>query len=249
MFVLVYDNSFEGLLSAIFEVYEYKFNPVSIYKTNRNLPLLFTEIKKVETVPEKANRVYQKLHEILGKEGMRKIVYAFLSEDAECEDHILNAVKYVLATKDKRVLQDLSHPSVFRLMQYEKSVSRERHRMTAFVRFRLLEDGIFYAEVEPDFNVLPLISSHFKERYKDQSWVIYDKRRKFGIYYNLKQVEFITFEFTDSKSASDYSNPSYEILWRTYFTSTNIQARKNTRLHHQHVPKRYWKYLTEKQLF
>ena len=35
-------------------------------------------------------------------------------------------------------------------------------------------------------------------------------------------------------------------LDKNYFKSTNIVARKNTKLHTQHVPKRYWKYLTEK---
>ncbi|MGY0039832.1 DUF4130 domain-containing protein [Pedobacter sp. NJ-S-72] len=39
----------------------------------------------------------------------------------------------------------------------------------------------------------------------------------------------------------------YAVLWKDYFKSTNIAARKNTKLHIQHVPKRYWKYLTEKQ--
>src|SRR5690606_23015003 len=157
-------------------------------------------------------------------------------------------VQYILQAKEKGVLSDLSNPSVFKLMQYEKSVSRERHRMTAFVRFRLLVDGIYFSEVEPDFNVLPLIVQHFRERYKDEKWVIFDKKRKYGIYYDLVTVEYISFEFSDKKGEIK-NNSTYEILWKTYFNSTNIQARKNTRLHHQHVPKRYWKYLTEKQLF
>ncbi|MGK4566274.1 DUF4130 domain-containing protein [Flavobacterium sp. 3HN19-14] len=39
----------------------------------------------------------------------------------------------------------------------------------------------------------------------------------------------------------------YALLWNDYFKSTNIPARKNMKLHLQHVPKRYWKYLTEKK--
>ena len=38
----------------------------------------------------------------------------------------------------------------------------------------------------------------------------------------------------------------FQTLWRDYFKSTNIKSRKNMRLHIQHVPKRYWKYLSEK---
>ncbi|RZL34744.1 MAG: DUF4130 domain-containing protein, partial [Pedobacter sp.] len=41
----------------------------------------------------------------------------------------------------------------------------------------------------------------------------------------------------------------YTHLWKDYFKSTNIESRKNTKLHVQHVPKRYWKYLTEKQIY
>ena len=36
-------------------------------------------------------------------------------------------------------------------------------------------------------------------------------------------------------------------MWKDYFDSTNIKERKNMKLHIRHVPKRYWKYLSEKQ--
>jgi probable DNA metabolism protein len=38
----------------------------------------------------------------------------------------------------------------------------------------------------------------------------------------------------------------YQHLWKNYFHSVNIPARKNTKLHLRHIPKRYWKHLTEK---
>ena len=40
---------------------------------------------------------------------------------------------------------------------------------------------------------------------------------------------------------------NYQNLWKEYFDHTNIKERKNTKLHLQHVPKRYWRYLTEKR--
>jgi probable DNA metabolism protein len=39
----------------------------------------------------------------------------------------------------------------------------------------------------------------------------------------------------------------FQELWQNYFESTNITERKNIKLHVRHVPKRYWKYLSEKQ--
>jgi probable DNA metabolism protein len=114
---------------------------------------------------------------------------------------------------------------------------------------------MFYASIDPDFNVLPLISSHFKNRYADQEWIIYDLKRKYGLHYNLKTVEEITIDFAsevNQKSPAlilmDEKEELYSLLWKDYFKSANIVARKNTKLHVKHVPKRYWKYLTEKQL-
>ena len=36
--------------------------------------------------------------------------------------------------------------------------------------------------------------------------------------------------------------------WKDYLKSTNIQERQNIKLHVQYLPKRYWRYLNEKQL-
>ncbi|RZK18389.1 MAG: DUF4130 domain-containing protein, partial [Pedobacter sp.] len=127
--------------------------------------------------------------------------------------------------------------------------------MEAFIRFQKTGDGMFYASIDPDFNVLPLISNHFKNRYADQEWIIYDLKRKYGLHYNLKTVEEITIDFTSTVNQKtpasifmDEKEELYSLLWKDYFKSANIVARKNTKLHVKHVPKRYWKYLTEKQL-
>jgi probable DNA metabolism protein len=136
--------------------------------------------------------------------------------------------------------------------QTERKIHREKHRMEAFIRFRLTKDNIYFATIEPDFNVLPLLLSHFKERYADQQWIIYDTKRKAGLFYNLHDVADITISFNESvenETAFCFNEQElmYQELWKGYFTSTNIVARKNLKLHVQHVPRRYWKYLIEKQ--
>ena len=47
----------------------------------------------------------------------------------------------------------------------------------------------------------------------------------------------------------DESEIYFQKLWEEYFKSTNIKTRANMRLHVQHMPKRYWKYLSEKSPF
>ena len=75
---------------------------------------------------------------------------------------------------------DFGNPTVLKIAQAAKMVGREKHRMEAFVRFHRIDQEIYYANVEPDFNVLPLISNHFQKRYADQKWVIYDLNRNYG---------------------------------------------------------------------
>ena len=166
------------------------------------------------------------------------------------ENLLLRYVKYVIAGKHG-VENDYGHPDVLQVQQTSKKVHREKHRMEAFVRFQLTKDGLYYAIVQPDYNVLPLIATHFKERYADQRWLIYDGRRKYGLYYDLKEVTEVTIDFnendTEAKNVYDDKEDLYKELWKQYFDSVNIKARKNMKLHIQHVPKRYWKYLIEKQ--
>lgn len=132
-------------------------------------------------------------------------------------------------------------------------VHREKHRMEAFVRFQLTQDGLYYAVIEPDFDVLPLIKQHFQDRYADQLWLIYDTRRKYGLYYDQVQVSTVAMHFADDagsgkdiRSIHDEQEGLYQLLWQQYFSSVNIAARKNIKLHIQHMPRRYWKYLPEK---
>jgi probable DNA metabolism protein len=102
--------------------------------------------------------------------------------------------------------------------------------------------------------VLPLIEKHFKNRYADQRWLIYDSKRKYGLYYDLDEVQKVLLLFNaqtsngnDIEVIADEKEELYQRLWQQYFTSVNIAARKNTKLHIQHMPKRYWKFLPEKQ--
>jgi probable DNA metabolism protein len=129
--------------------------------------------------------------------------------------------------------------------------------MLQFVRFKKAADGTYFAAVEPEKNVLPLITGHFKDRFADQCWLIYDIKRAYGYYYDLKEVRNVVFG-EDSReghlvtgildeSLMDKDEKLFQQLWKTYFKAICIKERLNPRKHRQDMPVRYWKYLTEKQ--
>ena len=252
MTTVVYDGSFEGFLTAIFEVYEYKFPEPTLTAMNGAIPL-FGQQHTVHTSPEKAERVLKKLRTHLSASVCKKIYEAHLSEQEGIADVLLRFIQYGLKL-GRSACDDFSHEAVLTLHQTLKKVHRERHRMEAFIRFQQSADGLFFATVEPDFDVLPLISTHFAKRYADQRWLIFDNKRKYGILYDLKEV-YVVEQSPADKTGNALSlaislheeEKKFQVLWQQYFKSVNIKERKNTALHVKHMPKRYWRYLTEKQ--
>ena len=248
---VVYDGSFKGFLTTVFEVYEYKILQPEIRRQDAVNGSLFGDVHVVQYDSEKTKRVLLKLEQKLSKAAMNQLYKSFLSELPGIENTLLRYVQYIIDSKFG-VENDYGHPDVLAVQQLSKKVHREKHRMEAFVRFQLTGDGLYYAIIQPDYNVLPLIADHFEKRYADQRWLIYDSRRKYGLYYDLEEVSEVTIDFTATvgegkNTIYDEQEGLYQELWKQYFDSVNIKARKNTKLHIQHMPKRYWKYLVEKQ--
>jgi probable DNA metabolism protein len=252
MTILFYDNSFEGLLTAVFEIYARKLGPVKLKPDGLYSGALFSDELKVVTDQSRATRVLMGLKNKISGAGIQRLYAAYLTEIFDEDNPIIGYIRYVFDSPIN-IEEDYSNKYVLRVSELVRMVRREKHRMEAFIRFQKLKDETFYATVDPDFNVLPLLLRHFKNRYADQRWIIYDTRRAYGLYYDLHHADYITLDFAGDEGGADNivskfdSDESiYQVLWKDYFKSVNIAARKNTNLHLRHVPKRYWKNLTEK---
>ena len=253
MVTYVFDGSFNGILTAIFECFERKQSSVKLVSQDIYLTEMFGEVLTIFTDLQKSERVWNGLKAKLSKTSQNQFYKAFLSEDAKVFQHLFDFARYIF-NHPEGYSKNFGNEHVLAITQMAQKVHREKHRMEAFIRFQKGSDHLFYTIVNPDFNVLPLILAHFKNRYADQPWIIYDERRKYGMYYDLKSVHEITFGFKPVGSSElamepvvlDEKELLYSTLWKDYFNSTNIKERKNMKLHIQHVPKRYWRYLTEK---
>lgn len=250
--ILIYDGSFNGFLTAVYVAYDEKINVSDIQRNGQSQNGLFSQTETVFTQVDKAKRVWNGIHK-KSRQVITQIYFAFLSETEGVERLLFNYIQKLIAT-DATIANDFSDDDVLKISQLARSVGREKHRMEAFVRFQLTKDDVYFANIEPDFDVLPLISKHFRNRYADQQWLIYDLKRKYGIFYNGEAVEIISLNLkeihhnrTRKSAAFTEAEYDYQALWNNYFKSTNIKSRINPKLHQQHVPKRYWKYLSEKK--
>ncbi|WP_348548621.1 TIGR03915 family putative DNA repair protein [Psychrobacter sp. KFRI-CH2-11] len=261
--IVLYEPSFEGWLSAVFYVYANKLHndeALQLIAQDCYVPSLIAQATSVVPNAEHAERVLVKLNQLLGRSGMRNLLWGFLSEKNDIGTTLFQVVKYAIDYPSRHIMQDVGNLHVLELVQTVKSVGREKHRMEAFVRFEHTTDDIYFARVEPDFNVLPLIGEHFRQRYQDQYWAIYDITRGYGIYYDKSNstatrpaaLQTIT-DLDDAvlrcpASIHSADERRYQQFWQGYFTNVNITERKNPRLHRQYLPQRYWKYLSEKQI-
>ena len=253
MHTVIYDGSFDGLLTGIFEIYEYGLKEVVIMKEAEWQTNIFGKEHLVITDNRKVERVWKGLQQHLSGKALGQIYKTFLSEITQIENTLLAYIQYVFRSSGS-IEYDFSHPAVLTVSQTAIKVAKEKHRMEAFVRFQLTKDNLYYATVQPDYNVLPLICDHFEKRYADQQWMIYDVQRRYGIYYDLKTTEVVEINFHDQtyhgknvQAIIAEEETLYQLLWQKYFESVNIAARKNLKLHIQHMPRRYWRFLTEKK--
>lgn len=248
----VFDESWTGLLTAVFEHFERRDQVSRVVLASAYQPSMFGAARVIERDEQKAARVAAGLARHLDAADRRKLFCTFLSGLPDAANILFGLIVRIFSG-ETNIMDNYGDEAVLYVAQTAKSVERERHRMKAFIRFQQSADGMFFAVVEPDFNVLPLILSFFRSRYADQCWLIYDVRRRYGLYYDRQQVTEVYIDLQEvmpeAKSlATAFASEEgkYKLLWQDYFKSTNIAARKNMKLHLQHVPRRYWKYLTEK---
>ena len=248
-----YDGTFEGLLTVLFTVYDWRAAPNSIQPEATAQVGLFAQPAHRETDEALATRVWEGLLKTMDKEARARLYHVFLSEDPEREMLVFRYVDLALRTAQD-ISENYANADVRRIQRLAQQMFREKHRMEAFVRFEKTTDELFHATIDPDFDVLPLIAAHFTKRYADQRWLIYDRRRHYGLYYDLTRTDVVQFERGAEQKSSDISatvlderEPLFKHLWQTYFDHVNIPERKNLKLHRRHMPLRYWKYLSEKQ--
>ncbi len=246
-----YDGSYEGLLSVIFETYRLGQPADNICEESVAQPELFGNLAHVATQPDHAKRVLRGVAKRTNPDVVRILYHCFLSEQPDIELLLYRFVRLAMDSTES-VLENFREPVVLRLHRIERQIHREVHRMHAFVRFQETQDGLYAALVTPDFNVLPLLAPHFQDRYPAFRWLIYDTRRRYGLYHEDHATRFITLDTAPNQLQEAMlasAETDYQALWQTYFSSVDIPERRNMKLHLQHVPRRYWKYLVEKQNF
>lgn len=240
---LLFDGSFEGLMTAFFEAYARRPHPGALAEESACQLEFGKRYHAVATDPAKANRVVRGIQKNIGDFAYEKVWLAFLSGQPGVSQAIYRYLLWGFSTGPAirfRLADD-------RALAVDKAVSlvtREAGHLREFLRFREMEGGVYYGEISPQHAVLPLLMPHFTQRFAVQPFIIQDlTHRVAGA--ALGGEWYITPSSSFTLPSVSGREKAIQQMWRTFYHSVAVKERINPRLQRQLMPKKYWKHLTE----
>lgn len=242
--VFVYDGTLVGFYNCVFEsVYSRKI-PCVIYTEDTREMSLMSEINIISD-EEKADRVRASLKN-LSLRAFELVEKVFLSNLKEKEIKLLHFLLFAYKEGGK-VTKMLGHELVNPLLKAERLLLHEAHLFTGFARFSDY-DGVLVATISPKNFVLPFFAKHFVGRYSQEEFLIFDDVHKAALVYRNKKVEIIPIDKLELKEITE-KEKKYQELWKRFYNTIAIEERENPRCRMTHMPKRYWKNMTEMREF
>lgn len=244
----IYDGTFDGLLTCVFESYERKEELADISSAEEPQAVLFAP-RTVVTCQAKAERVYKSIARNISPQAQDLIRCGFLTCAPQKELLIYRFLRIGFRVGGQ-VMQMLTEPSIHQLNKAVRHLKTESHAFMGFVRFSI-HDDVLVAVIEPKNRVLPLIAGHFCQRFAGDTFLIYDKHHGEALMYrhDAQPEERLMMLNADEISIpeADEKEEGYRRLWKRFYDTVAIQERINPRARLSHMPKRYWAHLTEMQ--
>ena len=133
MNVYIYDKTFDGLLTAVFDAYFRKTFPDFLLSEGDALPLFYDELHTVVTDEEKAARVWRGLQKKVSSSALGCLTQCWLSELPDIGIVIFRYIRKAIDAP-RSIETNFGDPDVLLLAQIWKKVDGERMHLMQFVR-------------------------------------------------------------------------------------------------------------------
>lgn len=241
--ILLYDGSFEGFLSLVYEVYYEKLPVTRIVKKMPDI-FLFERVHEIFTDEHKAHKVLDAIKRCFTKEQQRTMCNIFLCDSKE---HEMALLEYIcIGFKNIKALANITNPHLFYIQTLEKEFLSLVHKMYGFTRFEELEDGTLYARIQTKFNILPFLAEHFSKRLGKTPFIIHDMTRALAFLKDKSRHEIRSISTFDTPLYSE-AEAHVKQQWQRFFQATTIQSRHNPKRQRSLVPLLYRTYMSEFQ--
>lgn len=241
--VYYYDGSFDGLLACIYESYYAKEMPMDIVDLHAGQMQLFSG-KRIQTHREKSKRVRDGLKAKAGKRAYAFMQRAFLTCLPQKELALLRFAR-VAFSRGTQVMQLLAHPAMAPLANAVRHMEREVELLMGFLRFEERE-GVLISVIEPKNQVLLPLSRHFCDRFNGEAFLIFDKTHHCALLHYQGRSELRTVDQLDLPAMGE-EEQCLRALWKQFYDTIGIRERYNPVCRRSHMPKRYWRNMTEFQ--
>lgn len=247
MRVYVCEDSFEGILTGVYDAWASGLGHGNVrleLEGEYNLEL-FAEYKNVVAEEEKVKKVVRTLRNRISETVFEYVYKAAMSYEKGKADKIYRFI--VLAIKNGApVLQQLSNITVMDIFSMVRNVSNESHLLLGFIRFEELDNGVLFARISPKNHVLTIVAPHFSDRLSAESWVIYDTVHQMAAIHMKNKGWVLTkdVQLKDGMVKSEKES-GYEELWKLFFHTIGIEARKNPDCQRNMLPLWYRENMTE----
>jgi len=132
--ILVYDGTFEGFLTVVFECYSRKLKPTNICSEKNLQETLFIGKEYIHTETSHSDRVWKGLQQKLSPELKQLPYSAFLSGEAGIEIALLNFIRMAFASPVP-IEGNFGDMDVLMVRKAARRVMQEARRMLQFIRF------------------------------------------------------------------------------------------------------------------
>lgn len=239
--VYTYDGSFEGLMCCVFESYAQKEIP-SVIRPPGVQQSLFDTAKWIETDEHKADRVFNSIPLKISSQAQELVKLGFLTCAPRKELLIYHFLRLGFKYGSK-VMTMLTDDTLCSLQKAVRHLTSESHKFKGFVRFSVYGE-VLVAVIEPKNFVLPLLSLHFCDRFRNEAFMIYDKTHSMALIYRSQNAELM---FVDELTLPevDATEIEYRRLWKQFYKTIAIEGRNNPGCRRSLMPKRYWGQMTE----
>ncbi len=239
--IYLYDGSFAGLLCCVFESYAQREIPADILSRDMSRTVLLP-VKEIATDSQKANRVLISIPKKMGRGALDFVRHAFLTCLPQKERYILLFLRLGYR-HGPPVMEMLANDVVNTLFKGVKHLQRESHLLKGFLRFSVFNE-VLVGEIEPKNYVLPLLAGHFRRRYPEEHFLIFDRTHGAALAYRPYRSAIVALEELVLPEPDDQER-FFRDLWRHFYAAIEIPDRHNPRCRMSQMPKRYWKYMTE----
>jgi len=256
-YYLICEDSLEGIFTGIYDAY-LKRKPhgqVHLCLGGEDNYRLFAVYEECRPDESKAVKVARTIGRELGTEAYMAICRALASPEADKAEAVYKTVVAGLSMRDrKQVMGNLKDPFVHRVFELARFTANEAHFHVEFLRFRELENGILYAPMGPENNVITFIVPHFADRLPLENFVIHDTLREIYALHPAGKDWYLVsgtgrdawHEFDENITFSE-EEKKYSELFTGFFHTIAIKERRNTGLQRNMLPLRYRRYMTEFQ--